>query len=172
MTSYYCSWVCKSAGQFFWSQMDSHMHLWAAAGQIGGCADPSEACMFGVCWLLLGVGWPQLFSMWLLTLQQANPCWRQGSKRECGSVQGFLRLRLRLYNFCHILLANTSYKVSPDPQRSCKVTLQKLCIQGRMGNSGIFCNLFPSLLKKLSISRGSYNNFTLLIYVPLYCPQI
>lgn len=59
--------------------------------------------MFGVCWLLTGVGWPQLFSIWLLIFQQASPglfpWWRQGSKRECRSAQGFLRLRLRTISF-------------------------------------------------------------------------
>lgn len=152
MTSYYCSWVCKSAGQFFWSQMDSLV----LSGRL-----PVRL----VAVLILG-------GLHVWGLRAVARCWMTSALLHVAGIQEKMWKRSRIlkaqaqnYNFCHILLANTSYKVSPDPQRSCKVTMQKMCIQGGVGNSGIFCNWSPLSLKKLSISPESYN------ILHIYCPQ-
>lgn len=121
----------KSSGQLVWPQVGSHRHLWAAAGQVGGYANPGLACMFGVCWLLTGVRWPQLFSMWLLLLQQASPgllsLWRQGSKRECGIVQVFVRLKLRAVSLLPCSLGQPKLQVTAQILRGAAKSHYKRC---------------------------------------------
>lgn len=138
---------------------------------VGGCrsgpcgyADPGWACMFGG-WLT-GDRWPQLFSMWLLILQLASPglfSWRQGSKRKCGSVQGFLRLRLRTTHTSFLPHSFGQHKLQGQP-RSWE-ELQSHMAKGVHTGDGWKFRQFSQLIshiKKLSILPGSYKKSTLI----------